>query len=103
MQWFISIYNQVEKAFFYTLNRKILGNLAFLFTIQLFSYFQLSSLIPEDKQSSLYSVILFTSVAFGFTLFYLNYLIVRPIKLMQQTLENINKKQETRGFVSATS
>jgi methyl-accepting chemotaxis protein len=93
MQWFISIYNQVEKAFFYTLNRKILGNLAFLFTIQLFSYFQLSSLIPEDKQSSLYSVILFTSVAFGFTLFYLNYLIVRPIKLMQQTLENINKKQ----------
>lgn len=82
MQWFISIYNQVEKAFFYTLNRKILGNLAFLFTIQLFSYFQLSSLIPEDKQSSLYSVMLFTSTAFGFTLFYLNYLIVRPIKLM---------------------
>ncbi|PHR97500.1 MAG: chemotaxis protein [Blastopirellula sp.] len=93
MQWFISIYNQVEKVFFYTLNRKILGNLAFLFTIQILSYFQLSSLIPEDKQSSLYGIILFTSIAFGFTLFYLNYLIVRPVKLMQQTLENINKKQ----------
>ncbi|MBL4797042.1 MAG: methyl-accepting chemotaxis protein [Oleispira sp.] len=93
MQWFISIYNQVEKVFFYTLNRKILGNLAFLFTIQILSYFQLSSLIPEDKQSSLYGIISFTSIAFGFTLFYLNYLIVRPVKLMQQTLENINKKQ----------
>ncbi len=93
MQWFVSIYNQIEKAFFYTLNRKIVGNLAFLFTIQILSYFQLSSLIPDDKQGGLYGVIVFSSIAFGFTLFYLNHLIVRPIKLMQLTLDNINKKQ----------
>tara|TARA_R110001583_G_scaffold7220_1_gene36043 strand:- start:395 stop:1618 length:1224 start_codon:yes stop_codon:yes gene_type:complete len=93
MQWVLSIYNQVEKACFYTLNRKIVGNLAFLFAIQLFSYFQLSSLIPDDKQNGLYGVILLTSIAFGFTLFYLNYLIVRPVKLMKKTLENINKQQ----------
>jgi methyl-accepting chemotaxis protein len=93
MQWFYSIYNQIEKAFFYTLNRKIIGNLAFLFVIQLFSYFQLSDLIPDDKQNGLYGMMLLTSLAFGFTLFYLNYLIVRPIKLMQQTLEDINKQQ----------
>jgi methyl-accepting chemotaxis protein len=93
MQWFYSIYNQIEKAFFYTLNRKIIGNLAFLFVIQLFSYFQLSDLIPDDKQNGLYGMMLLTSLAFGFTLFYLNYLIVRPVKLMQQTLEDINKQQ----------
>ena len=89
----MSIYNHIEKAFFYTLNRKIVGNLAFLFAIQLFSYFQLSSLIPDDEQASLYSVMLLSSLAFGFTLFYLNYLIVRPVKLMQQTLEDINKQE----------
>jgi len=93
MQWFQSIYNQVEKAFFYTLNRKILGNLLFLFTIQILSYFQLSSLIPEDKQAGLYGIVALSSLAFAFTLFYLNHLIVRPVKLMQATLENINQQQ----------
>ncbi len=93
MQWFQSMYNQVEKAFFYTLNRKILGNLLFLFTIQILSYFQLSSLIPEDKQAGLYGIVVLSSLAFAFTLFYLNHLIVRPVKLMQATLENINKQQ----------
>jgi methyl-accepting chemotaxis protein len=93
MQWFQSMYNQVEKAFFYTLNRKILGNLLFLFTIQILSYFQLSSLIPEDKQAGLYGIVTLSSLAFAFTLFYLNHLIVRPVKLMQVTLENINKQQ----------
>ena len=93
MQLFISLYNQIEKAFFHTLNRKILGNLAFLFAIQLLSYLQLSRLVPDDKQGSLYGAILITSLAFGFTLFYLNHLIVRPVKMMQHTLENINKQQ----------
>jgi methyl-accepting chemotaxis protein len=93
MQWFRSTYNQIEKAFFYSLNRKIVGNLAFLFAIQMLSYFQLSDLIPEDQHGGLYGIMLFTSVVFAFTLFYLNYLIVRPVKLMQKTLENINQKQ----------
>ena len=93
MQWFQSMYNQVEKAFFYTLNRKILGNLLFLFAIQILSYFQLSSLIPEDKQAGLYGIVTLSSLAFAFTLFYLNHLIVRPVKLMQATLENINQQQ----------
>lgn len=92
MQWFRSTYNQIEKAFFYTLNRKIVGNLAFLFAIQMLSYFQLSDLIPENQQGGLYGIMLFTSLAFAFTLFYLNHLIVRPVTLMQNTLENINQK-----------
>jgi methyl-accepting chemotaxis protein len=91
MQLFQSLYSQVEKGFFYTLNRKIIGNLAFLFAIQILSYVQLSSLIPEDKHTGLYGIMLFTTLAFSFTLFYLNYLIVRPVKMMQETLENINK------------
>lgn len=93
MQLFQSLYSQVEKGFFYTLNRKIIGNLAFLFAIQILSYVQLSSLIPEDKHTGLYGIMLFTTLAFAFTLFYLNYLIVRPVRMMQETLENINKKQ----------
>lgn len=79
--------------FFYTLNRKIMGNLAFLFAIQLFAYFQLSGLIPDDKHNGLYAMMLLTSAAFGFTLFYLNYLLVRPVNLIQKTLEGINEQQ----------
>lgn len=93
MQWFYSIYNRVEKSFFYTLNRKITGNLAFLFAIQLFAYFQLGSIIVEDDKSSLYGMMLLSTAAFAFTLFYMNFLIVRPVKLMLSTLENINSNQ----------
>lgn len=93
MQWFYSIYNRVEKSFFYTLNRKITGNLAFLFVIQLFAYFQLESIIVEDDKSSLYGMMLLSTAAFAFTLFYMNFLIVRPIKHMLNTLENINNNQ----------
>jgi methyl-accepting chemotaxis protein len=93
MKWFRSTYNQIEKAFFYTLNRKLVGNLAFLFAIQILSYWQLSSIIPTEKQTGLYGIMLLSSAAFAFTLFYLNHLVVRPVKLMQATLENINQKQ----------
>lgn len=93
MQWFYSIYNRVEKSFFYTLNRKITGNLAFLFAIQLFAYFQLGSIIVEDDKSSLYGMMLLSTAAFAFTFFYMNFLIVRPVKLMLSTLENINSNQ----------
>lgn len=93
MQWFLSIYNQVEKAFFFTLNRKIIGNLAFLLAIQMLSYFQISQYIAAENQSGLYAIMLFSSLAFAFTLFYLQHLIVKPVKMMLSTLENINKKQ----------
>lgn len=93
MPWYQSLYNQVEKAYFYTLNRKIFGNLLFLLAIQIASYYQLSSLIPEAQHRGLYGIMLVSTLAFGFTLFYLNHLIVRPVKLMQGTLENINKQQ----------
>lgn len=93
MQWFYSLYNTVEKTFFYTLNRKIVGNLAFLFAIQLFSYFQLSNLISDGEKGSFYGVMLFSSLAFAFTLFYMRYLIVKPVKHMLRTLESINSKE----------
>lgn len=91
MQWFLSIYNQVEKAFFYTLNRKIIGNIAFLFSIQALSFIYLSGLIAEDKHNGFYGVIAFSTLAFAFTLFYLNHLIVRPTKMLLVTLEDINQ------------
>jgi methyl-accepting chemotaxis protein len=93
MQWFLSIYNQVEKAFFYTLNRKILGNLAFLLAIQLASFLYLSDLIPEEGKSVLYGTMVFCTLVFAFTLFYLNHLIVRPTKVLLNTLETINQRQ----------
>ena len=93
MRWLLSLYTQIEKAFFYTLNRKIVGNLAFLFAIQMLSYFQISRLIADEDKSGLYGIMLFSSAAFAFTVFYLNYLIVRPTKTMLGALENINKKQ----------
>lgn len=93
MRWLFSIYVQVEKHFFYTINRKIIGNLTFLFLIQLLSFVYLNDLIPDDKHGKAYIAFLFSLAAFGFTLFYLRYLIVRPVKHMLKTLEDINEQQ----------
>lgn len=93
MQWLFSIYVYIEKHFFYTINRKILGNLAFLFAIQLMSFAYLNDLIPDDKHEKGYIAFLFSLAAFAFTLYYLKYLIVRPVKHMLRTLENINEQQ----------
>lgn len=93
MRWLLSLYSDIERSFFYTLNRKIVGNLVFLLSIQMLSYFQISQLITDDDKPGLYGIIIFSSTAFAFTVFYLNYLIVRPTKTMLGALENINKKQ----------
>lgn len=93
MKWFYSLYNQIEKSFFYTLNRKIVGNLSFLFAIQLISYLQIGTLVANEEKSSLYGIMVCSTLAFGFTLFYMNFLIVRPIKHMLNTLQTINEKE----------
>lgn len=93
MKWFYSLYNQIEKSFFYTLNRKIVGNLSFLFAIQLISYLQIGTLVADEEKSSLYGIMVCSTLAFGFTLFYMNFLIVRPIKHMLNTLQTINEKE----------
>ena len=49
----MSLYNQIEQSFFFTLSRKIFGNLSFLFAFQLITLFWLYAELTEDKQEEL--------------------------------------------------
>ena len=77
----MSLYNQIEQGFFFTLSRKIFGNLSFIFSFQLITIFWLYAELTEDEQG----MVLFWLIALGavggfiFTLFYMRFLIVRPI------------------------
>ncbi|BFT30898.1 hypothetical protein D210916BOD24_20740 [Alteromonas sp. D210916BOD_24] len=99
MQAFWHIYGNIERTFFNTLTRKIVGNILFLFFFQVanfYLFYQVAS-APSEQQASLFSamVTLFIlgTCSFGFTIFYLNYLIVRPVKALLKTLNDINHTQ----------
>jgi methyl-accepting chemotaxis protein len=99
MQAFWRIYDVVERTFFYTLTRKIVGNITFLFLFQVanfYLFYQVAS-APSDERSSLFSAMITLSIlgafSFAFTIFYLNYLIVRPVKALLHTLNDINHTQ----------
>lgn len=89
----MSLYNQIEQGFFFTLSRKIFGNLSFIFSFQLITIFWLYAELTEDEQGmGLFWLIALGAVGgFIFTLFYMRFLIVRPIKAMRDTLEQINR------------
>ena len=97
MSAFKSLYLGVEKALFFTLRRKIIGNLAFLFLFQLLPWGLLhhfSSTPGVDIQS--YQGMLWITAAaslgcFVFTGFYMCYLIERPVKTLLNTLNGINQ------------
>ena len=96
MQVFWQFYDVIERRFFNTLSKKIAGNILFLFFFQVanFYLFYQVAAAPSDQQSSLFSamVTLFIlgTLSFAFTIFYLNYLIVRPVKALRDTLNEIN-------------
>lgn len=99
MQTFWQLYDVIERTFFYTLTRKIIGNIAFLFLFQVanfYLFYQVAS-APSDEQASLFSamVTLFVlgTFSFAFTIFYLHYLIVRPVRALLDTLNDINHTQ----------
>lgn len=93
---FWKLYSFVERTFFFTLTRKIVGNLTFLLLFQVIGFalvMQLDGSSPEQQESLLsWTKILFTIniLAFAFTVFYLHYLFVRPIKAILSSLKNIN-------------
>jgi len=93
---FWKLYQTIEKTFFYTLSRKIIGNLAFLFIFQAASFyllFQYDGATESEKAflATASSVLLILSIAsFIFTAFYLHHLFVRPVKTLISSLENIN-------------
>lgn len=99
MQTFWQLYDVIERTFFYTLTRKIIGNIAFLFLFQVanfYLFYQVAS-APSDEQTSFFSamVTLFVlgTFSFAFTIFYLHYLIVRPVRALLDTLNDINHTQ----------
>ena len=94
MGLYMSIYNQIEQSFFFTLSRKIFGNLSFVFSFQLLTLFWLYAELSEKEQGlGWFWLMAFGAVAgFIFTLFYMRFLIVRPVRAMRDTLKQINRK-----------
>jgi len=94
------VYVQVERQFFFTLTRKIVGNLLFLafFQALLVGLF-LSYLDSESKGNAetyhhwVMAVAAMSSLAFVFTIFYMHFLIVRPVRAILDNFETINKQQ----------
>ncbi|MBQ4797577.1 methyl-accepting chemotaxis protein [Pseudoalteromonas sp. MMG006] len=94
MSGFMKIYDYVEQTFFFTLTRKIVGNLSFVFLFQAITLFWLYQTLSEQQQSTgLFWLLTFVIVAgFVFTLFYMRFLIVRPVTAMRDTLIQINQQ-----------
>jgi len=93
MSSYMRIYNFIEQTFFYTLTRKIVGNLGFVFAFQAITLIWLySSLSEQQAGMGLFWLMTFVIVAsFIFTVFYMRFLIVRPVQAMRDTLEQINR------------
>ncbi|QTL36167.1 methyl-accepting chemotaxis protein [Pseudoalteromonas viridis] len=94
MSLYMRIYNLIEESLFFTLTRKIFGNLGFLLVFQIITLLWLHSELAEQNGSTgIFWLLALVSVgAFIFTFFYMRYLIVRPVKAMRDTLEQINRQ-----------
>jgi methyl-accepting chemotaxis protein len=96
---FWRIYDFIERTFFYTLTRKINGNLIFLFLVQvitissLYNYATATASAEGDLQITVTILVAVSAISFLFTGFYLHHLIVRPVREMLATLNNINHTQ----------
>ena len=103
MEWFKSIYDFIEKTFFFTLSRKIIGNIGFLFLFQIANLYLFSSWMSspdiDEGTMKMVSTILFivSALSFIFTIFYMHHLIVKPVQALLSTLNNIN---HTKGDLS---
>lgn len=88
------IYNFLEKTLFFTLTRKIVGNLSFVFLFQAITLFWLYESLTLNQQSTgvFWALALVIVAGFIFTLFYMRFLMVRPVKAMRDTLIKINQQ-----------
>lgn len=91
MDWFASVYTTIERTFFDTLTRKIIGNIGFLMII---FWVALYFALPDKgaASSAWWTTMLLGTVAFIFTMGYLIYLIVRPVQALVQALKDANEK-----------
>ena len=98
-QWFWHTYDVIEKTFFYTLTRKIIGNISFLFLFQLANFYLFYALMSspaesqDSYQSTLITLFILSTLSFAFTIFYMHHLIVKPVKALLNTLNDINHTQ----------
>lgn len=92
-----SLYRSIEKSFFYTLSRKLFGNLAGIASVVLLGYaavYMWAMGELNDEQMSAFRLIL--SVSLGLTLLacagafaYLRHLIVRPVHLLSNRMDQL--------------
>lgn len=110
MGFFRTIYKSSEKTFFYTLNRKLVGNVSFLFLFQLLLFAtiyhnnsNLKAVIDSDNPSSealsavatqslqvANLILIFSFIATLVSIFFLRHLIVRPISDLNNQLRLMN-------------
>ncbi|TMN33988.1 methyl-accepting chemotaxis protein [Pseudoalteromonas sp. S2755] len=88
------IYNFLEETFFFTLTRKIVGNLGFLFLFHAISLFWLYSELSQSgaNMGAFWLITIVILAAFAFTVFYMRFLIVRPVQAMKDSLERVNRQ-----------
>lgn len=91
MEWFASLYTSIERTFFHSLSRKIAGNIGFLMVI---FWLALYGAYPADGHAGTvwWSTLVLGSCAFIFTIFYLMFLIVRPVQALVKALHEANSK-----------
>lgn len=118
----MSLYTQIEKHFFYTLTRKIIGNVGFVFLFQLLMFWlvynhtnairaaladnpadtaligQLTDLLDQHILLMLGVMLISLVAAIGIIL-YMRHLFLRPIRGITQILNSITEKD---GDISAT-
>jgi len=82
----VELYKFIEKTFFYTLTRKIVGNLLFLYAVLL-------GCLWLARGGNLPAPALIGALAVAFSAFYLCFLIVRPVRTLLGQLESINRQQ----------
>ncbi|MDP4529523.1 methyl-accepting chemotaxis protein [Alkalimonas delamerensis] len=87
---FGNVYNFIEQTFFYTLTRKIIGNIGFL---ALFFGLALYLAYPAGGAGTgWWLLLLLGASAFVFTIFYMHHLIVRPVQALVSALQETNSK-----------
>lgn len=91
---YMQLYEKIEKTFFFTLTRKIFGNLSFLFAFQVITLIWLYQELTDNGHidMSYWFIALISVGSFFFTCFYMHFLIVRPINALKKTLTDINEK-----------
>ncbi|TGG94930.1 methyl-accepting chemotaxis protein [Natronospirillum operosum] len=101
MSWFSALYSAIERTFFFTLTRKLVGNLGFLLLLQLATaalLWQATSDAGADYLRAAGLVVTALNLgAFLFIMVYMHHLIVRPVRAL---LDNFNRINAAEGDLS---